>query len=108
MAVRNGQQYIAGLKDQREVWYRGEVVDDVTALPEFSGAIKSIAHLYDMQHHPEHAATLVVEDAKLGEPIGRAFEFPRNADQLRLKREAYIAWAQSNCEIGRASCRERG
>ena len=39
MAVRNGQQFIAGLRDGREVWYGGQRVADVTDCAEFRAAI---------------------------------------------------------------------
>jgi anthranilate 3-monooxygenase (FAD)/4-hydroxyphenylacetate 3-monooxygenase len=96
MSVRNGQQYIDGLRDDREVWYDGQRVADVTSFPEFAPSIASLARLYDMQHEPEYQDVLVADSAELGESIGRAFEVPRSHEHLRLKREAYIAWAQSN------------
>lgn len=96
MSVRNGQQFIDGLRDDREVWYDGKRVEDVTTFPEFVSSIASLARLYDMQHESEHQDVLVVDSAEFGEPIGRAFEVPRSKDDLRLKREAYVAWAKSN------------
>ena len=102
MAVRNGQQFIAGLRDGREVWYDGKRVEDVTVFPEFQAAIKSIAELYDLQHDPAHREVLVTEIPEIG-LAGRAFEIPRTLDQLRLKREAYITWARANCGmVGRS------
>ncbi len=50
MAVRTGQQYIEGLRDDREVWFGGERVADVTEHEQFRPAIDSFARLYDMQH----------------------------------------------------------
>lgn len=97
MSIRNGKQFIEGLRDKREVWYNGEKVDDVTTFKPFIEPIKSLAHLYDMQHDPHHADVLVANSEELGEPIGRAFEIPRTVEHLKLKREAYIAWAESNC-----------
>lgn len=102
MAVRNGQQFLAGLRDGREVWYDGRRVDDVTSFPEFQAAIKSIADLYDLQHDPRHREVLVTDIAEIGE-AGRAFEIPRTLDHLRLKREAYMVWARANCGmVGRS------
>lgn len=97
MGIRNGEQFIAGLRDNREVWYNGEKVHDVTAFEPFIEPIKSLAHLYDMQHDSRYADVLVANSDEFGAPIGRAFEIPRTAEQLKLKREAYIAWAESNC-----------
>jgi len=103
MAVRTGKQYIEGLRDGREVWYHGERVADVSTFAEFHAATTAIARLYDMQHLPEHRDVLVVDSPEFGEPIGRAFEIPRTADHLRLKREAYSVWARSNCGmVGRS------
>ena len=102
MAVRNGQQFKAGLRDGRDVWYNGKRVEDVTIFPEFKAAIASIAELYDLQHDPAHREVLVTEIPHLG-LAGRAFEIPRTLDQLRLKREAYITWARANCGmVGRS------
>ncbi len=97
MAIRNGDQYRAALRDGREVWYQGERVADVTAVPEFKAAIAAIAHLYDMQHLPAYRDVLVADTPEFDTPIARAFEIPRTAAHLRLKREAYIAFAESNC-----------
>ena len=97
MAVRTGQEFIDGLRDEREVWYRGERVDDVTSFHAFEQPIRSLAGLYDMQHDAEWRDVLVADGAEFGEPIGRAFEIPRTVEQLSLKRQAYIAWAQANC-----------
>lgn len=103
MAVRTGQQYIEGLRDGREVWYHGERVADVTTCPEFTAAIGAIARLYDMQHEAEHRDVLVADVPEFDEPVGRAFEIPRTAEDLRLKREAYSTWARSNCGmVGRS------
>ena len=102
MTVRNGGQYISGLRDGREVWYDGKRVEDVTIFPEFKAAIQSIAELYDLQHDPARREVLVTEIPDIG-LAGRAFEIPRTLDQLRLKREAYITWARANCGmVGRS------
>src|SRR5688572_25602686 len=97
MAVRDGQAFIKGLRDTREVWYDGRRVDDVTTFPEFTAAIQSLARLYDMQHETAHRDVLAVHDPALGEVIGRAFQLPRTAEDLRLRREAAIRWAEATC-----------
>ena len=103
MPIRNGSQYISGLRDGREVWYGGEKVADVTKFPQFEAAVRSIAELYDMQHEPDTRELLVCHSEEVGQEVGRAFQIPRTADDLRLKREAYFAWAQANCGmVGRS------
>lgn len=97
MAVRNGQAFIEGLKDGREVWYNGERVDDVTTFPEFKGAVTALASLYDMQHDPAHRDVLTVNSPELGEVISRSYQIPRTQDDLRLLREAYTKNAEATC-----------
>jgi anthranilate 3-monooxygenase (FAD)/4-hydroxyphenylacetate 3-monooxygenase len=97
MAVRTGQQFIAGLRDGREVWYNGERVNDVTCFPQFAASVASLANLYDLQHDERYRDTLTVESAEFGERIGRAFEMPRTREHLQLKREAYTILARSTC-----------
>ncbi|MEM7541649.1 MAG: 4-hydroxyphenylacetate 3-hydroxylase N-terminal domain-containing protein [Pseudomonadota bacterium] len=97
MSVRNGQDYISGLRDSREVYYDGARVNDVTTFPAFQASVQSLAKLYDMQHEDEHRELLVTEDKALGCDVGRAFQIPRTLSDLKLKRESYIAWARSNC-----------
>ena len=97
MSVRTGAEYIEGLRDSREVWFEGVRVDDVTTHEQFRPAIESFARLYDMQHDAALRETLVVEDSEFGEPIARSFHMPRTVEDLIAKRDAYIAWARSNC-----------
>jgi 4-hydroxyphenylacetate 3-monooxygenase oxygenase component len=95
MTIRTGQQYLAGLRDGREVWYDGQRVADVTTFEPMAAAVKSTAMLYDLQHDPRFRDTLSVESEAFGERIARPFEMPRTREQLRAKREAYTIWAEA-------------
>lgn len=97
MAVRTGQEFIAGLNDGREVWYDGNKVGDVTRFREFEASINALASLYDLQHNPDYRSTLTCESEAIGDTIARSFEVPRTGEQLRLKREGYIAAATKTC-----------
>jgi len=97
MSIRTGAQFIAGLKDDREVWYDGQRVADVTTFEPFAASVQSLATLYDMQHDPRHRDILSVDCPEFGERIARPFEIPRTPEQLRLKREAYRLWAEATC-----------
>lgn len=99
MGIRTGAQFIAGLQDGREVWYDGKRVEDVAHFPPFAAAVRSTATLYDLQHDPRYRDTLTVESAEFGERIARPFEIPTTRDHLRLKREAYLIWAESTCGL---------
>ncbi|MGR9091262.1 MAG: 4-hydroxyphenylacetate 3-hydroxylase family protein [Gammaproteobacteria bacterium] len=103
MAVRTGEEYIAGLNDGREVWYDGKRVTDVARFGEFEASIAALARGYDLQHDAAHRETLTCESTELGETIARAFEVPRTTEQLRLKRESFITAASAACGMmGRA------
>ena len=97
MSVRTGKQFVEGLRDGREVWYDGRRIDDVTTFPPMAAAVRSMAMLYDLQHDSKHRDVLTVDAPELGGRIARAFEMPRTREQLRLKREAYISWAEASC-----------
>ena len=43
MGARTGAEFIAGLRDQREVWLGNERVEDVTTHPAFRAAVESVA-----------------------------------------------------------------
>jgi 4-hydroxyphenylacetate 3-monooxygenase len=70
MAPRNGQQYIEGLRDSREVWLNGQVVKDVTEEPLLRPAIDATAQLYDMQHEAAYTDELTA-NSDFGGRIGR-------------------------------------
>ena len=42
-----GAEYIASLRDGREVYIDGERVTDVTTHPAFANSVRSLARLYD-------------------------------------------------------------
>ena len=99
MGIRTGAQFLAGLHDGREVWYDGKRVEDVANFPPFAAAVRSTANLYDLQHDPRYQDTLTVESPEFGERIARPFEIPTTREHLRLKREAYLIWAESTCGL---------
>lgn len=49
MALQRGDQYLQSLRDGRQVWVRGEKVDNVTTHPALAGCARSLAGLYDLQ-----------------------------------------------------------
>ena len=49
MPAKTGAQYIDGLSQRpREVWIRGERVEDVTTHPALRNGVRSVAALYDL------------------------------------------------------------
>jgi 4-hydroxyphenylacetate 3-monooxygenase len=93
MGARRGSEYLRGLRDDREVWLGGERVRDVTAHAGLRRGAESVAALYDMQHDPQRAGVMTYASPTSGEPVGRSFEPPRTADDLRARRAMMRAWA---------------
>ena len=62
LGALDGKRYLESLRDGREVWYRGQRIDDVTSHPEFSQMAKSIARIYDMQHAQETRDVMIDEN----------------------------------------------
>jgi 4-hydroxyphenylacetate 3-monooxygenase len=60
--IRTGEQYRAGLRDDREVWIDGERVADVTTHPALKPIVDIRARIYDMQHDGAYASALTYED----------------------------------------------
>ncbi|MCX4163596.1 MULTISPECIES: 4-hydroxyphenylacetate 3-hydroxylase family protein [Paraburkholderia] len=97
MGIRTGKQFIEGLKSRpRDVWVRGERVEDVTTHPAFRAAVEQLAALYDTQHAPELQDRLTYVVPETGERAGLAFMPAKSAADLRRRREAYRIWAETN------------
>ena len=86
--VRTGADYTKGLQDGRQVLIDGEVVDDVTTHPAFSGVVRSIAGLYDFVADPAHRETNTYTSPTTGEPVNLSYLIPRNEADLKRRRIA--------------------
>jgi 4-hydroxyphenylacetate 3-monooxygenase oxygenase component len=92
MAVRNGTQFIEGLRQApREVWVAGRRVTDVTAAPVFQRPVACIAQLYDLQAQHADVMTYECEDGR----AGTSFMIPRSHADLKRRRAAMTIWAEA-------------
>lgn len=95
MPARTGEQYIEGLRSRpREVWIGGECVSDPTQYPGFSGGIRSLAHLYDMQQDPALREEMTYRSPSTGEPVGMSFLTPKTTGDVDRRRDAMLRWAR--------------
>ncbi|MEV4867593.1 4-hydroxyphenylacetate 3-hydroxylase family protein [Streptomyces syringium] len=92
MTIRTGAEYLAGLRDGREVWIAGRRVDDVLSEPLLASAAHSVARLYDLQHDPLLQDKLTYEEN--GERFPLSLAAPRDAAQLRRRGEAFRTVAE--------------
>jgi 4-hydroxyphenylacetate 3-monooxygenase oxygenase component len=95
MAIRTGAEFIAGLRDNREVWLGKERVQDVTTHPLFRPAIESLARLYDMQHEAAYQDVLTYRSPTSGQPVGVSFLIPRTRDDLARRRRMIKTWSDA-------------
>jgi aromatic ring hydroxylase len=86
--MRTAEQFLAGLRDGRAVYYRGERVADVTEHPELGKGARHCALDYSFADEPGHRELArYTED---GRTLNRFYKLPRTADDL-LKRRELIA-----------------
>lgn len=99
--MRTGAEYLASLKDSRTILLDGEVVNDVANHPAFRNVAQTIAELYDIAADPDNGMQFACEET--GKPANRAFQAPKNAEDLRRRREAVEVWARhTNGWVGRS------
>lgn len=80
MAVRTGAEFIAGLKDQREVWL-GDRKVDVQTESLFQGSLGGVAGYFDWQ--VQHADECLVDDPeRSGEKMSCSLILPKNKEDL--------------------------
>ena len=67
-SLRTGADYLASLRDGRQVFVEGESVADVTQHKAFREAARSIARLYDIAGDPENRARMTFPSPATGAP----------------------------------------
>ena len=98
MPARTGSEYLKGLRDQeRQVWLRGERVEDVTTHPGLANGARAIASLYDMQHDPALRDVMTYVSPSSGDRVGLSFVVPRTREELERRRDMMLQWARTTC-----------
>jgi 4-hydroxyphenylacetate 3-monooxygenase len=90
-----GTEYMASLRDGREVYINGERVEDVTSHPAMRNAVRSLARLYDALHDEEKKAVLTSPtDTGSGGYTHKYFRVARSSDDLVAQQRAIAEWAR--------------
>ena len=90
-----GAEYLASLRDGREVYIYGERVDDVTTHPAFRNGARSVARLYDALHDPKSKAVLTSPtDTGSSGYTHKFFRAARSREEVIGQRDAIAAWAR--------------
>ncbi|MGI9202917.1 MAG: 4-hydroxyphenylacetate 3-monooxygenase, oxygenase component [Woeseiaceae bacterium] len=98
--IRNGAQYLEGLRDDRDVWLQGEKVKDVTAHPGLSRGAETLAGFMDRQFDPKHQDLVTYEED--GHRYATSHMIPKSVDDVVRRGDAFYEWATwSNGMFGR-------
>ena len=89
--LRTGDEYRDSLRDDREVWIKGERVADVPTHPSFRPIVDVRARIYDMAHEDEHRETMAYTDEESGEACNIGYKPPKTQDDWHDKRRAIDA-----------------
>lgn len=90
--MRTGADYLAALRDDREIYVDGKRVDDVTTHPAFAPVTATMAELYDLAADPANG--MQYKAPETGEPANRVFSIPRSRDDLVARRAAIETWSR--------------
>ncbi len=93
MGLRTGAEYLAGLDDDREIWYDGKRIEDPTTEPGLRNTALTVAQYYDMQCNPELEDLLTYETPD-GDRAHLSFIEPREIEDMRRRGAAFAAWAE--------------
>ena len=92
---QNGAEYLASLRDDREVYLYGERVKDVTTHPAFRNTARMVARLYDALHDPKRKDKLLVPtDTGNGGMTHAFFKAPKTPQDLLAGRDAIAEWGK--------------
>lgn len=98
--IRNGEQYLQGLRDDRDVWMEGEKVADVTAHPGLCRGAQTLASFMDKQFDP--GLQDVLSYAENGKRYAMSFLKPESKEDVVRRGAAFYEWATwSNGMFGR-------
>ncbi|MFX1336983.1 MAG: 4-hydroxyphenylacetate 3-hydroxylase N-terminal domain-containing protein [Promethearchaeota archaeon] len=90
MGLRTVEEYIKGLRDNREVWIVGEKVEDITTHPMLKVGVETAAIDYKMAEDPKYRDLAVAKHPETGELISRHYYLPKNAEELLKRHELII------------------
>ena len=95
--AKTGAEHLESLKDGRTVYIDGALVPDVTTHPAFRRSVHSAAALYDFQAQPDNIEAMTFTPEGSNRRVNRAWQMPRNYDEMVQRRKALQTWARLSC-----------
>lgn len=85
MGVRSGAEYLAGLRDDRRLYVRGQRVGDVTAYAPYAGIVAEMAAHFDRHHQGELAGALTFASPADGAPVMNSWLVAQSWDDMQAR-----------------------
>ena len=95
--IKDGEQHVASLRDGRQIYIDGELVETHVDHPAFKKSILSAAALYDYQAEPENMNRMTFVSPRTGDRVSRMWQLPGCYGELVERRKALEAWAGLSC-----------
>lgn len=92
MPARTGEEFLKGLRGNREIWLGSEKVTDIVDHPAFAGAARGLAGIFDLQH--KYADDCLMPDPETGEKINATHMIPRSKDDILRRHKALLRHAE--------------
>ena len=92
--IKTGAQHIQSLRDGRQVYLNGGIIDDVTTHPAYRNAVASVGKLYDFQSRPDNLELMTFKTPDSDERANRIWQLPKNYADLIERRKALEAWTE--------------
>jgi 4-hydroxyphenylacetate 3-monooxygenase len=90
-----GAEFMASLRDGRDVYFDGQRIADVTAHPALRNSVRSIGRLYDALHDPATRDVMTcATDTGSGGYTHRYFRVQRSREDLIAARGAIAHWSR--------------
>lgn len=80
--LKNVVDYLKSLRDGRKIYYRGDLVDDVTRHKILSVAVRHASDIFRLQGDHKYRDLVVYNDPVYGE-TSRFYRIPRNSEDLK-------------------------
>jgi len=87
MGLRSPAEFKEGLRDGREIYYRGELIEDVVSHHDLGIGVEHVALDFEMAEDPLHRDLMTWDDPNLGETVSRYFKVPSDGADLLNRRE---------------------
>jgi 4-hydroxyphenylacetate 3-monooxygenase len=94
---KNGNDHISSLRDGRQIFIDGHLVEDHVCHPAFRSSIRSVAAMYDYQSSAENLRKMTFRSPTTGKCVNRMWQLPTSFEELRERRAALEAWATLSC-----------